>query len=96
MTAAQLERHVRAYLPWPGSFIDTALGRLIVHEARSAAEVTGDMPGTLVADGDGLALTTRAGRLRLLRAQLSGRQTTDAASLRRGSPGLVGQTVELS
>jgi methionyl-tRNA formyltransferase len=49
----------------------------------------------LVADGDGLALTTAAGRLLLRRAQLAGRRPMDAASLRRGAPELVGQTVAL-
>jgi methionyl-tRNA formyltransferase len=95
LTAAQLERQVRAYLPWPGSFVETAFGRLIVHEARAVAGASGDAPGTLVADGDGLALTTGAGRLHLIRAQLAGHRATGAAELRRGSPALVGQTVLL-
>lgn len=93
--ALELERQVRAYQPWPGSFIDTSLGRLIVHEARVEPGESGERPGTLVADGLGLALTTPAGRLGLERAQLAGRKRTDAASLRRGAPGLVGQTVGL-
>lgn len=93
--AAELERAVRAHLPWPGSFVDVAAGRLIVHEASVAPDEPGDRPGLLVADGDGLALTTAAGRLLLRRAQLAGRRPTDAASLRRGAPGLVGQAVEL-
>lgn len=94
-TALDLERQVRAHVPWPGSFVDTSLGRLIVHHAEAAAGAPGDTPGTLVGDDDGLALTTAAGRLRLKRAQLAGRRATDAASLRRGAPGLVGQTVDL-
>ena len=96
--ASDLDRAVRAHRPWPGSFVDTALGRLIVHEAEAipgpADEESGE-PGQLVADGDGLALTTANGRLRLLTAQLAGRRATDAASLRRGTPGLVGQRVEV-
>ena len=95
LSAGQLERHVRAHLPWPGSFMDTAHGRLIVHEAAVIAGQPGDRPGWLVADEDGLALTTSSGRLRLVRAQLAGRRVTDAASLRRGAPGLVGLAVEL-
>jgi methionyl-tRNA formyltransferase len=94
-TAPELERQVRAYVPWPGSFVDTGLGRLIVHQAEVTDAVPGDTPGAIVADADGLALATRAGRLRIRRAQLAGRRPTDAASLRRGAPGLVGQTVEL-
>ncbi|MDO8484975.1 MAG: methionyl-tRNA formyltransferase [Candidatus Limnocylindrales bacterium] len=95
LTAAELERRVRAHVPWPGSFVDTRLGRLIVREAEAVPGVPGDTQGTLVADDAGLALTTASGRLRLKRAQLAGRRATDAASLRRGAPGLVGQTVAL-
>lgn len=93
--AVELERHVRAHVPWPGSFVDTAHGRLIVQEAAVGAAEPGDEPGRLLADADGLALTTSSGRLRLVRAQLAGRRVTDAASLRRGAPGLVGLAVEL-
>jgi methionyl-tRNA formyltransferase len=93
--AVELERQVRAYVPWPGTFVDTNIGRLIVHEAEVAETMPDDTPGTLVADGSGLALATVAGRLRLRRAQLAGRRPADAASLRRGAPGLVGQTVGL-
>ena len=95
MTAVVLERQVRANVPWPGSFVDTSVGRLIVHEAEAGPGEPGDTPGSLVADDGGLALTTGDGRLRLKRAQLAGRRATDVASLRRGSPGLVGQAVEL-
>jgi methionyl-tRNA formyltransferase len=93
--ARDLERQVRAYVPWPGTYVETGLGRLIVQEAEVADGVPGDTAGTLVADADGLALTTAVGRLRLKRAQLAGRRATDAASLRRGAPTLVGQTVAL-
>jgi methionyl-tRNA formyltransferase len=93
--AVELERQVRAYVPWPGSFFETGLGRLIVHEADVTAGIPGDRPGEIVADDGGLALATADGRLRILRAQLAGRRTTDAVSLRRGAPGVVGQTVEL-
>ena len=93
--AAELARLVRAHAPWPGSFVDTGQGRLIVHEAVVIASEPDDAPGRVVADADGLALTTAEGRLRLKRAQLAGRRPTDAASLRRGAPGLVGQSIDL-
>jgi methionyl-tRNA formyltransferase len=93
--AVELERWVRAHVPWPGSFIDTPQGRLIVHRAVVAPRVAGDTPGAIVADGDGIALATTDGRLRVLEAQLAGRRQMDSAALRRGSPGLVGLTVGL-
>jgi len=93
--AIDLERSIRAHAPWPGSFVDTDLGRLIVHEATVSPPEAGDEPGHVMADADGLALTTSDGRLRLMRAQLAGRRPNDAAALRRGAPGLVGQTVRV-
>ena len=41
MPAVELERQVRAYLPWPGSFVDTeASGRLIVEGATVAVRTS--------------------------------------------------------
>ncbi len=93
--AAELERLVRAHVPWPGSFVEVGDVRLIVLEAEAIASGPGDVSGRVVADGDGLALTTADGRLRLIRAQLAGRRPADAVALRRGAPTLVGQTIEL-
>ena len=93
--AIELERQVRAYQPWPGSFVETGEGRLIVHTAQVAPANASDRPGRLEPDGDGLALTTADGRLRLVDVQLAGRRRTDAASLRRGAPALVGRPIEL-
>jgi methionyl-tRNA formyltransferase len=94
-SAVDLERQVRAHQPWPGSFVETGDGRLIVHAAQVVAAEPSDRPGRIEADGDGLALTTADGRLRLVEVQLAGRRRTDAASLRRGAPSLVGRPVEL-
>jgi methionyl-tRNA formyltransferase len=92
--AAELERQVRAYLPWPGSFVETDLaGRLIIDDAIVAASGSDDLAGHLVADGDGLALATSDGRLRLGRVRAEGRKPMTAAELRRGAPGLVGSGV---
>ena len=92
--AMDLERQVRAYAPWPGSFVETPLfGRLIVEEAALAASESGDSPGRLVADGMGLALTASDGRLRLGRVRVAGRKPMTAADLRRGAPGLVDSAV---
>jgi methionyl-tRNA formyltransferase len=93
-TAAELERQVRAYRPWPGSFVETdVVGRLIVEDATVAASGSDDRVGMLVADGDGLALATSDGRLRLGRVRAAGRKPMTAAELRRGAPGLVGSVV---
>jgi methionyl-tRNA formyltransferase len=91
-TALELERQVRAYQPWPGSYIqpDKAGGeRLIVWEARVAEGEPGDVAGALVTASDGgLALATRDGRLVLDVLQRAGGRRMTAFELRRGYPEL--------
>jgi methionyl-tRNA formyltransferase len=87
--AAELERAVRAYRPWPGTFLDLPIGRLGVVEADVAASQDGDAPGTLVPDDNGLALATADGRLRLVRVQPAGGREMSGAAFRRGRPGSV-------
>ena len=88
--AVELERQVRALVPWPGSFVETpSAGRLIVESATLGKAAPGDIAGHLVADGDGLALTTSDGRLRLGLVRVAGRKSMTSADLRRGTPGLV-------
>ena len=92
-SAAELERQVRAYQPWPGSFIETPAGRLIVWRAHAAAGPPGDRPAQLIGDGGaGLALTTSDGRLELEEVQLAGGHRMSAAQLLRGHPGVLARS----
>ena len=50
--AVELERQVRAYQPWPGSYLETPAGRVIVLSAGVDADSTGD-PGRLTERGIG-------------------------------------------
>ena len=94
MSAVTLERQVRAYVPWPGSFVDAEpSGRLIVETATVRPDEPADVAGRLVAHGDGLAMATADGRLVLTRGRPAGRRSMTAAELRRGAPGLVGSLV---
>ena len=79
--------------PWPGTFIQTGPGRIIVRRAEADAIPSTDRPGTLVADGAGLALVTGAGRLRLLEVQPAGGRSMSSAELLRGRPSLAGTVV---
>lgn len=93
LPAALLERHVRALLPWPGSFVVLPEGRLAILRAAVADAAVEDVPGTLVADGIGLALTTRSGRLLLLEVRPAGGRAMDGAAFRRGRPAVIGTRV---
>lgn len=91
--AVELERHVRAYLPWPGSMLETPAGRLVIHKASVASAEPGDVPGSLVAQDDGLALTTGDGRLVLDEVQLAGRRPMAGPEFLRGQRDLLGAQV---
>lgn len=88
-----LERQVRALQPWPGTYLETPAGRIAVHVASVAPGVPGDVPGTLAAHGDGLALVAIDGRLAIHEAQPAGGRRMSAVELRRGRPGLAGVQV---
>ncbi len=84
--AAILERQVRAYQPWPGSFLDTPNGRLIVLRATVAPGAAGS-PGQLAA-GEDLRLATADGWLVLDEVQPAGKRPMSGVSYARGRPEL--------
>ena len=88
-SAVELERQVRAYQPWPGSYIEIAAGRLIVWQAGVAPRQPRDAQGELVATGrDGIGLVVSDGVLVLEEVQLAGKRRVSAAEFRRGHPSL--------
>jgi methionyl-tRNA formyltransferase len=88
-SADDLARQVRAYQPWPGTFFETADGRVVIWEARARG---GEAPqGTIV---DGPAIATADGLLELLEVQPAGGRRMSGAELVRGRPGLIGLVVE--
>lgn len=93
LTAAELERHVRAFEPWPGSFVEVGPLRIAVLRAMVAEGLPGDVAGSLVAHGAGLALAAAGGRLVLLDVQPAGGRRMSSAELRRGRPQLAGRSV---
>jgi methionyl-tRNA formyltransferase len=88
-----LERQVRAYQPWPGSYLETPVGRLIVWQATVCPGTVGDEVESIAAEGDGVALVAGGGRLRLDVVQVAGKTRVTGAELRRGYPGVVGTRV---
>jgi methionyl-tRNA formyltransferase len=93
LPARELERRVRANAPWPGSFIDTELGRVAVLAASVADGRVGDAPGRLVEHDGRLALATARGRLVTEEAQREGRRPSAGAEFLRGQRSLVGTSV---
>jgi methionyl-tRNA formyltransferase len=86
--ADELERQVRAYQPWPGSFLETPAGRLIILRA-TVEPGDADEPGRLV-PGPDLRLATADGWLVLDEVQPAGKRPMSGASYARGRPELKG------
>lgn len=80
--AVELERQIRAFDPWPGSFCQHAGERLKVLRAE-LAEGQG-APGTLL--DDTLTVACGQGALRLTRLQRPGKAAMEAGALLRGYP----------
>lgn len=91
--ARLLERHVRAYQPWPGSWVETVDGRVTVL-AASAVEGDSAAAGTLVALGRTFGLATPNGVLAFIEVQPAGGRRMPADAFLRGHGRLVGTTVE--
>ena len=87
--AVELERQVRAYQPWPGSYVDTPFGRLAVWSA--VADGDGPAAGTF----DELGLGVGSGeRLRLIEVQPAGGRRMPWQDFLRGRPSIAGSAIE--
>lgn len=92
LAAEKLERQVRAFNPWPGSFSilahgDSASERLLfkVWQAKRHQGMCGLEPGALVPSGSGrMVVACGEGALEVLEAQLEGRKRLPTEDLLRG------------
>jgi methionyl-tRNA formyltransferase len=86
--ARDLERQVRAYVVWPGSFVESPAGRMIVHAAT--VEDVAPSPVGLI---DSVGLNTVEGRLAFRTVQPAGGRAMPWEHYRRGGPKLVGSSI---
>jgi methionyl-tRNA formyltransferase len=82
--SVELERRVRALIPWPGTFFEAEGERIRVHAAIDLPGPAGGAPGRVL-DGR-LTVSCGEGVLRLLRLQRPGRAPVDAPAFLRGFP----------
>ena len=85
-SAVELERQIRAFQPWPGSFVDTTFGRIAVWSASPG--VSGDIAAG-VFDERGLGVGDRE-RLWLVEVQPAGGKRMPWEAFVRGHPGIAG------
>jgi len=93
--AAELDRRVRACIPWPGAYTTWQGTRLKVLEARPWAAWAGaGAPGEVVAlEPEGIGVVTGQGALELLEVQLASKKPMAAGVFARGQRELVGGTL---
>jgi methionyl-tRNA formyltransferase len=85
--ATDIERQVRAFDPWPGSFtaLDGAVLKVLAAEVEAGVDKAGaPAPGTVL--DNRLTIACGTGALRLTRVQLAGRAAVEAAAFLRGYP----------
>jgi methionyl-tRNA formyltransferase len=80
--AAELERQMRAFSPWPGAWFELDGTRIKVIEARVMAEATGVKPGEVV--DDRFTVACGSGSLRIQMLQREGKKPQKAAEFLRG------------
>ena len=88
LPAVDLDRQIRAYQPWPGSFVETRTGRLTVWTASPA-------PSEHLPSGrfSSRGLATGDGTLMLHDVQPAGGRRMPWVEFLRGRPGIVGSDV---
>lgn len=90
--AAAVDRHVRAFHPWPGTFTFLDGGRIkVIGGTPLPDEETGEAPGTLVAYDDRLAVQTGQGLFALDVIQPAGKASMTGAAYLAGHRDAVGR-----
>jgi methionyl-tRNA formyltransferase len=86
--AVQIERTIRAFDPWPGTFTHWEGKLLKIHRGRVRAGQ--QTPGSVVLVEGSLCVGTAEGLLQLEEVQLEGKKRVSAADFVRGYPQIVG------
>jgi methionyl-tRNA formyltransferase len=96
--AVDIERQVRAFYPWPGTFTVGPRGQFKVLTAEPAANVTipaGSKPGTVFEQNRRVYVVTGQGALRLVTVQPAGKREMPAEAMLHGQPELLGAILGL-
>lgn len=83
--AVELERLVRAMIPWPRAWTTTPDGtQLLVLAATAHASLNADSPGTVAVHNGALRVACGEGDLEIVTGQLAGSRATSGRDLARG------------
>jgi len=91
--AIELDRRVRAFSPWPGTFT-TWKGKLLrVLSVQITEHTSQGAAGAVVQDGQDIGVVTGDGVLRLVVVQLEGKRAMSAVDFVRGQPSFIGSVL---
>lgn len=92
LSSDEIDRRIRAYEPWPGSFTFWAGRRLKIIEAAPIGDKAGK-PGLVARGQCGILVQTGRGEIALRRVQPEGRRTMHIEAFLTGHPEFVGATL---
>jgi methionyl-tRNA formyltransferase len=97
-SAAEIDRHVRAYTPWPGTYTFWDGKRLKILAGYPVTSDPSLAPGAVLEPHGAertapIVVGTGKGAYAPTRLQLEGRQAVDAAAFLNGAPGFAGSTL---
>jgi methionyl-tRNA formyltransferase len=93
LPASMLDRRVRAFDLWPGTFTTWNGKRLKINKSQISnfkSQISNLQPGQVVRWEDGVGVVTGEGVLELLQVQLEGKRAVGAIDFVRGHPDFVG------
>ncbi|KPQ30749.1 MAG: methionyl-tRNA formyltransferase [Marinobacter excellens HL-55] len=84
-SAPEIERLIRAFNPWPGTFTDLGDQRIRIHQAEALATSSDKTPGTVLRrEREGVDIACGAGSLRVTSVQLRGTRALSVNDLING------------
>lgn len=84
-SAIEIERLIRAFNPWPGTFTDLGEQRIRIHQATALEQDSNQAPGTVLSrERDGVDIACGSGTLKLTSVQLPGSKAQSINDLING------------
>jgi len=84
-SAIEIERLIRAFNPWPGTFTDLGEQRIRLHQATALEQSSDKVPGTVISrERDGVEVACGTGTLKITSVQLPGSKAQSISDLING------------